>query len=55
MEGAAAAKASGEDVSAWVKQIEPLVRNIASQFAHQEVLFLLGVKMSSEGETYLAI
>ena len=50
IEGAAAAKASGENVSAWVDQTEPLVRNTASQFAHQGVLFLLGIKVGSEGE-----
>ena len=50
IEGAAAAKASGENVSAWIEQIEPLVRNTASQFAHQGVLFLLGIKVGSEGE-----
>ena len=50
IEGAAAAKASGENVSAWVDQTEPLVRSTASQFAHQGVLFLLGIKVGSEGE-----
>ncbi|KAI4605603.1 hypothetical protein J4E83_010495 [Alternaria metachromatica] len=48
IEGAADAKANGENVSAWVDQIEPLVRNTASQFAHQGVLFLLGIKVGSE-------
>jgi len=50
IEGAAAAKASGENVSAWIDQTEPLVRSTASQFAHQGVLFLLGIKVGSEGE-----
>ncbi|KAI4941221.1 hypothetical protein J4E91_010911 [Alternaria rosae] len=55
IEGAAAAKASGEDVSAWVEQIEPLVRSTASQFAHQGVLFLLGVKMSGEASSVINV
>ena len=54
VEGAAAAKASGENVSAWVEQIEPLVRSTASQFAHEGVLFLLGIKVGSEGEMSLS-
>jgi hypothetical protein len=51
IEGAAAAKASGENVSAWVTQIEALVQNSASRIAHGGVLFLLGVTVQSEGET----
>ncbi|KAI4911159.1 hypothetical protein J4E85_011297 [Alternaria conjuncta] len=51
IEGAADAKANGENVSAWVDQIEPLVRNTASQFAHQGVLFLLGIKVGSEASS----
>jgi hypothetical protein len=53
LERAAAAKASGENVSAWVDHIEPLVQKPALRFAHQGVLFLLGemdVTMRSEGE-----
>ncbi|KAI4675974.1 uncharacterized protein J4E84_009773 [Alternaria hordeiaustralica] len=51
IEGAAAAKANGESVSAWVDQIEPLVRSTASQFAHQGVLYLLGIKVGSEASS----
>ncbi|KAI4906689.1 hypothetical protein J4E90_010377 [Alternaria incomplexa] len=51
IEGAVAAKASGENVSAWVDQTEPLVRSTASQFAHQGVLFLLGIKVGSEASS----
>jgi len=50
IEGAVTAKSSGENISAWVDQIEPLVRSTASQFAHQGVLFLLGIQVGSEGE-----
>jgi hypothetical protein len=42
LEGAQAAIARGEGISAWVEQIEPLVQEPpARQFAHQGVLFLL--------------
>ncbi|KAI4611644.1 uncharacterized protein J4E87_010494 [Alternaria ethzedia] len=51
IEGAKAAKASGESVSAWVEQITPLVRSTASQFAHEGVLFLLGIKVGSEASS----
>jgi len=50
IEGAAAAKANGENISAWVDQTKPLVQSTASQFAHEGVLFLLGIKVGSEGE-----
>jgi hypothetical protein len=39
--GVEAAIASGESTSAWAAQIEPLVRGVSPQFAHQGVLFLL--------------
>ncbi|KAI4913402.1 uncharacterized protein J4E92_009751 [Alternaria infectoria] len=51
IEGAVAAKANGENVSAWVDQTEPLVRSTASQFAHEGVLFLLGIKVGSEASS----